>query len=371
MPDECPINPIAMSAGLPSTVLPPADPRRRGPPRRRARTRRPGPARRRSPRSLAGYPRFLDAWATLGDVGRRPRSSATPPTASATTAASTRCGPTAGAVGLRALVGADERGFLRCARRARRDGRGDRRARRGRADRPVPRPARPRPARPRRLTAAGRRRAVRRRAAAGWAPTRRSSRSTAWRWPSGWPRRSRRPGAHPVRVRRRRRAGCSARARAAGRRRSLARRGPARRRPHRARRAGVDDVVVVAACDLPMLDADTVVRAVVGDGARRPSPSPSAAHRPARAAAGRGGHRRLGALEAQFASGERRRARGARARSAPSRSPSTPAALRNVNTPGRPARSRRRQRRWVALAPCPSPRSTSTSSPSASPTAPG
>ena len=76
-------------------------------------------------------------------------------------------------------------GFLRAARRPRRDGRGDRRGRRGRADRHLPRAARPRRAAP--GDDDGRRRAVRRRRAGGWAPTRRWSRSTAWRWPSVWP----------------------------------------------------------------------------------------------------------------------------------------------------------------------------------------
>ena len=78
------------------TVLPPAGPGRRP---RRWPTRSPPTGRRRralSPRSPPACPRFLDG---LGGARRRRarrRSSATRPTASATTADSTRCAPTAG-----------------------------------------------------------------------------------------------------------------------------------------------------------------------------------------------------------------------------------------------------------------------------------
>ena len=58
-----------MSVGLPSTVLPPPDPeaRRRSTPRWRSRARPGAP---RSATVAARWPRFLDAWAELGDLGR-------------------------------------------------------------------------------------------------------------------------------------------------------------------------------------------------------------------------------------------------------------------------------------------------------------
>ena len=67
MTDE---RPITMSQGLPSTVLPPADPDAQAELGARPwRSTRPGDAMP-SPPSPARYPRYLDAWAELGDLGR-------------------------------------------------------------------------------------------------------------------------------------------------------------------------------------------------------------------------------------------------------------------------------------------------------------
>jgi hypothetical protein len=61
--------PIAMSAGLPSTVLPPADPAAREALDRALEAT--GEERRKAVVAVtARYPRFLDAWAELGDAGR-------------------------------------------------------------------------------------------------------------------------------------------------------------------------------------------------------------------------------------------------------------------------------------------------------------
>ena len=83
--------------GLPSTVLPAADPGGRGPPRPRPLRRAAGPAPRRSRRGRRRPPTISRR---LGGPRRRrsaTRSSAMPRIASATTAASTRCGRMAGA----------------------------------------------------------------------------------------------------------------------------------------------------------------------------------------------------------------------------------------------------------------------------------
>ena len=101
--------PIFDVPGLPSTVLPPADPAAA------EALAEPWPLGRPPRAALAAvaadWPRYLDVWAELGD--RRDESSATPPTASATTVASTRCAPTAGGIGLRALAQPTNQGFLR------------------------------------------------------------------------------------------------------------------------------------------------------------------------------------------------------------------------------------------------------------------
>lgn len=128
--------------------------------------------------------------------------------------------------------------------------------------------------------------------------------------------------------------------------------------------------VVVAACDLADLDADTVV-AVVSEGvgdlprvAHTDRLEPLLAWWPPAV---------LGALEAQFASGERalHRALGAVGYVAV---PVATSRLRNVNTPADLHRagdpSAGSDAGVASVAPCPSPRSTSTTSPSASPTAP-
>ena len=58
-----------MSAGLPSTVLPPADPEARA--ALDAALALEGEAQRAAVGAVAGrWPRFLDAWAELGDIGR-------------------------------------------------------------------------------------------------------------------------------------------------------------------------------------------------------------------------------------------------------------------------------------------------------------
>lgn len=66
MSDE---RPITMSQGLPSTVLPEADPALRDALARAMSVQ--GPARRHAIAAVvAAHPRFLDGWAALGDAGR-------------------------------------------------------------------------------------------------------------------------------------------------------------------------------------------------------------------------------------------------------------------------------------------------------------
>lgn len=66
MSDE---RPITMSQGLPSTVLPEADPALRDALARAMSVE--GPARRHAIAAVvAAHPRFLDGWAALGDAGR-------------------------------------------------------------------------------------------------------------------------------------------------------------------------------------------------------------------------------------------------------------------------------------------------------------
>ena len=131
-----------------------------------------------------------------------------------------------------------------------------------------------------------------------------------------------------------------------------------------------DRPVVVAACDLVDLDADTVV-AVVGDGlgdlprvAHTDRLEPLLAWWPLSV---------LDALEAQFSAGERalHRALGAVGYVA---APVAASRLRNVNTPADLRRvddpSAGSDAGVGSVTRCPSPRSTSTTSPSASPRAP-
>lgn len=66
-PSDQPIQPIQMSSGLPSTVLPEADPELRHELRRALAADRPREA---VARLVAAHPRSLDAWAALGDLGR-------------------------------------------------------------------------------------------------------------------------------------------------------------------------------------------------------------------------------------------------------------------------------------------------------------
>ena len=71
MPDENEVSPVAMSAGLPSTVLPPADPDAEA--RLADALHAPAGARKVAVSEvLVAYPRFLAGWATLGDLGDHP-----------------------------------------------------------------------------------------------------------------------------------------------------------------------------------------------------------------------------------------------------------------------------------------------------------
>ena len=110
MPDEPQFNPVAMSAGLPSTVLPPADPDAE------ARLADALPLRRGPQVAVSRAAGGTPLPRRVGDA-RRPggprRSSATRTTGSATTAASTRCAPTGGAGRATCAGGADQPGFLR------------------------------------------------------------------------------------------------------------------------------------------------------------------------------------------------------------------------------------------------------------------
>ena len=134
--------PITMSAGLPSTVLPPADPDADA---RLAAAMAAGGADRKRAVSevVAAYPRFLAAWADARRSRRAPDRALRrlpgrlPP--------GPRCpaGQRLARVRLRALGRADEPRVPALAPGLATDGGGDRRARRGRAVRPVPRPARP------------------------------------------------------------------------------------------------------------------------------------------------------------------------------------------------------------------------------------
>ena len=71
MSDDRPVNPVTMSHGLPSTVLPPAEPDAEA---RLAAALGAPPTERKSAVSavVAAYPRFLAGWAALGDLGEHP-----------------------------------------------------------------------------------------------------------------------------------------------------------------------------------------------------------------------------------------------------------------------------------------------------------
>ena len=122
MPDEHEVSPVAMSAGLPTTVLPPADPDAEARLGRRAPRAGAGARKVAVSEVLVVYPRFLAGWATLGDLGDHPieRYAAyrvrLPP--GARRAARQRLAR----VGVRALVGAHQRRVPPLAHRARRDG---------------------------------------------------------------------------------------------------------------------------------------------------------------------------------------------------------------------------------------------------------
>ena len=134
--------PIEMSSGLPSTVLPDAEPAAR---EALAEALAADADRRRDAiaRVVARYPRFLEAWAALGDAGRDDDR--------ALRRLPRRLPPRAGRpsrqrlarLRLRPLGRAVEPWVPPVARRARRDGGGDRGARRGRALCPVPGPTGP------------------------------------------------------------------------------------------------------------------------------------------------------------------------------------------------------------------------------------
>ena len=67
MSDQPEQRPIEMSAGLPSTVLPEQPPALRAALEQALAADDPAP---RSPQVVAANPRFLEGWATLGDLGR-------------------------------------------------------------------------------------------------------------------------------------------------------------------------------------------------------------------------------------------------------------------------------------------------------------
>ena len=132
----------------------------------------------------ARYPRFLDAWAELGDLGRDDVERYAYYRVGYHRGLDAPARQRMARLGLRALGRADEPGVPAGAVGAGRHGGGHRRARRGRPRRHVPRPARPVTSRAPCDGRGGARAAGR---AGGWARTRRSSRSAAWRWSNGSP----------------------------------------------------------------------------------------------------------------------------------------------------------------------------------------
>ena len=96
MPDEPQVNPVAMSAGLPRTVLPPADPDAEA--RLADALHAPaGAAQGGGVRGAGGRTRASSTAGRRSATRAATRSSATRPTASATTGGSTPCAPTGGA----------------------------------------------------------------------------------------------------------------------------------------------------------------------------------------------------------------------------------------------------------------------------------
>ena len=354
-----------MSAGLPSTVLPPADPDAEA--RLAEALHAPAGARKVAVSEvLAAYPRFLAGWATLGDLGDHPIERY----------AAYRVGYHRGLDALRAngwrgsgyvrWSAPDQRRVPPLARRPRRDGNGHRRVRRGRPDHPLPRPARPRPPARTLTTPAG--------AVLCGGASRRMGRDKALVDVDGVAMAERVARALDA-------AGCAAVRFIGGDARRWRRSGgPSCPTPARERDRWEGSSPPCAPAIAPWWSPPVTC----------PISTPTPSWRSSATAIGdlpRVAHTDrlepllawwppavLGALEAQFSSGERAAAPGARSdrlRRRPGRRRPAP----QRQHPGRPApswtiRPPAAARRLGSVTPCPSPRSTSTTSPSASPTAP-
>ena len=255
--------------GPPSTVLPPADPNQRRALDAALEADDPAGGARRCRRPLAPLPRRLGAprrQRSRHDRALRLLPDRLPPRPRRAP------GERLARFGLRPVGRREQPRVPASAARARPDGRRDRRDRRGRALRGVPGPTRARRRPGLRLRCVRRRRSSRVARAGGWAGTRRRSRSRACRW-----RR-----ASPARSHRRRRPSSPS----AGRHRPSTRHGLAvigDDHPGEGPLGGIltafgwspCPVVVVVACDLVDLDADTVSRAGRARSTRiRHSPSP-------------------------------------------------------------------------------------------------
>ena len=327
MTDE---RPIAMSDGLPSTVLPPPTPTRAGRAGRGAGARRATTAATPSPRSRPAT-RASSTPGRSSATSAATTSSATPTTASATTAGSTPCGPTAGAARA-TCAGRSRRTGGSCASLA---GLGAMAAAIGEhdeAERIATFLAQLDPRRRRLADAVTARCAV---LCGGAQPAdghrqgvRRGRR--CGRWPSG----SR--GARGGRVRAR---SCFV----GGDTALLARFGRpvhADRWPGEGPAGGVLTALRggrrrrrVAACDLPLLDRAAAVGALIAAGAEPTSTSSSPATDRLAAGARAGGRRRRGrVIERLWADGRRSLHELVAGLRVGRRSPSTPSALRNVNT---------------------------------------
>ena len=105
-------------SGPPETVLDPSRPTALGRARGRARRRPTADGATPSPTCRARWPRFLDAWATLGELGAATTSRRTRASASATTVASTAAPVRLARQRLRALAARDEPRLPARARRA-------------------------------------------------------------------------------------------------------------------------------------------------------------------------------------------------------------------------------------------------------------